>query len=378
MVVVRVLAVVAGAGAVAAVMLSAIRTVVLPRSEVVRLSRFAFIVLRRIFDVFAREQRSYEARDRVMAMYGPLGLILLPGMWAVLVVGSFSFIFWGLGVSPARTAFSESTSSFTTLGFSAPTDLPTTIASFAEAVLGLGLIALLISYLPSIYASFQRRELAVSMLEVRAGSPPTAMALLRRHHQIGWLQDTGSLYADWEIWFADIGETHTSQGTLAFFRSPLPHRSWITAAGAVLDAAALNLSVVEVPWDARAALCLRSGFLSLRHIADFFAIPYDPDPTPDSPISVAREEFDKVCGQLADAGVPLKADRDKAWRDFAGWRVNYDEALVNLAGLTMAPYAPWSSDRSIRYRVRPPVVGRVGTLARRSAGLFRRGSGPAE
>ena len=120
----------------------------------------------------------------------------------------------------------------------------------------------------------------MSMLETRAGTPPSAVALLRRHQLIGWLEDTGPLFSDWEKWFADIEETHTSQGTLVFFRSPLPERSWITAAGAVLDAAALNLAVVDVPWEPRAALCLRAGFLSLRRIADFFRIPYDPTPPP--------------------------------------------------------------------------------------------------
>jgi len=76
-------------------------------------------------------------------------------------------------------------------------------------------------------------------------------------------------------------------------------------------------------------------------------IPYDPDPAPDDPISIAREEFDDLCRRLEDAGVPLIDDRDQAWRDFAGWRVNYDVVLVQLAGLVMAPYAPWSSDRSL-------------------------------
>lgn len=370
MVAFRILAVVGGIGSVVAVVLSAIRTVVLPRSEVVRLSRYVFVALRKVFDLFAREQRSYEARDRVMAMYAPLGLILLPAAWSVLVIASFTAINWGLGIDPLRRAFSMSGSSFTTLGVTSPAGLATTAGAFAEAMIGLGLVALLISFLPSIYASFQRRELAVSMLETRAGDPPSAVALLRRHQLIGWLEDAGDLYGEWERWFADIEETHTSQATLVFFRSPLPNRSWITAAGAVLDAAALQLSVIDLKRDARAALCLRAGFLSLRHIADFFQIPYDPEPEPGRPISIERGEFEAACHELAEVGVPLKADRDQAWRDFSGWRINYDEVLVNLAGLTMAPYAPWSSDRSIRYRVHPKPLARV---ARAGRGLrFRR------
>lgn len=360
----RILAVVAGAASAIWVSLSAIRTVVLPRSESVRLSQYVFFALRKVFDVLAREQRSYEARDRIMAMYGPLGLILLPGVWAALIVVSFTAILWGLGVDPLRRAFMMSGSSFTTLGVIPPTDLPTTEVAVVEALIGLGLVALLISYLPSIYASFQRRELAVSMLETRAGNPPSAVKLLRRHHLIGWLDDGGSLYAQWEQWFADIEETHTTQPTLVFFRSPLPNRSWITAAGAVLDSAAMQLSTVDIAWEPHAALCLRAGFLSLRRIADFFGIPYDDDPGPGDPISIDREEFDTACRQLAEAGVPLKADRDQAWTDFTGWRVNYDEVLVNLAGLSMAPYAPWSSDRSIRYRMRPNPLASAARIGR--------------
>jgi hypothetical protein len=116
----------------------------------------------------------------------------------------------------------------------------------------------------------------------------------------------------------------------------------------VLDAASLIRSSVDVPADVQADLCIRAGYLALRRIADFFNIPYNPAPSyPDDPISITREEYELACSELAEAGVPLKADRERAWRDFAGWRVNYDSPLLALARLTMAPYAPWSSDRSL-------------------------------
>ncbi|MCU1454069.1 MAG: hypothetical protein JWN46_2215 [Acidimicrobiales bacterium] len=363
----RVLAVVVGGGVSAIVLLSAVRTVVLPRSEVVALTRAVFLGLRKLFDMVAREQRSYEDRDRVMALFGPFGLMALAAVWALAIVGAFTLVFWGLGVDPLRQAFVSSGSSFTTLGFAPPHSLPTAIASVAEAVLGLGLVALLISYLPSIYAAFQRREVLVSLLETRAGNPPTAVNILVRHHRIGMLDKAQDLFATWEVWFADIEESHTSQGALPFFRSPLPHRSWITAGGAVLDAAALSLSVVDIPRQPEPALCLRAGYLSLRHIADFFSVPYDGDPAPDDPITIAREEFDDACREMEEAGVPLKADRDQAWADFRGWRVNYDTVLVTLAGFFMAPYARWSSDRSSRYRVQSRRVTQVAGAVRRSA-----------
>jgi len=84
----------------------------------------------------------------------------------------------------------------------------------------------------------------------------------------------------------------------------------------------------------------------LREVAGFFGFDYDDDPAPDDPISIARDEFDELCAALEAVGVPLKADRDQAWRDFSGWRVNYDRVLLTLAAFVMAPYAPWVSDRS--------------------------------
>jgi hypothetical protein len=115
----------------------------------------------------------------------------------------------------------------------------------------------------------------------------------------------------------------------------------------VLDAASLINSTVDVPHDPQAGLCIQAGFQALRHIADFFSIPHNPDPMPGDPIHVTRAEYDTACEQLAREGIPLKADREQAWKDFAGWRVNYDTVLIALATLTMAPEAPWSSDRRL-------------------------------
>jgi hypothetical protein len=332
---------------------SAIRTFVLPRGAVVPSTRLVFFAVRRAFDVRLRFARSYEARDRVMALYAPLSLLILPMTWLVLVIAGFMAMFRALGVATWRDAFTASGSSLFTLGFVRPVDLPTTALAFAEATMGLGLIALLIAYLPSIYNAFSRRELEVAALATRAGTPPSAVDLLIRQHRIGRLDDLDDLWLAWQRWFAELEETHTSIAALVFFRSPQPDRSWVTASGAVLDSAALVNSTIDVPWAPQAGLCVRAGYIALRAIGDFFDVPYDTDPAPTDPISITRDEFDAACATLAAAGVPLKPDRDQAWRDFAGWRVNYDAVLLALAAVTVAPYAPWSSDRSKRVRFRP-------------------------
>ena len=336
-----------GAFLVAGTLLSAIQTFVLPRSANVLLTRIVFGGLFRVLSIGLRKAQTYEARDRIMALYAPVGLLMLPPAWLVLVLMGYTGMYWALGVEPIYAAFRLSGSSLLTLGFATREGVILSLLQFSQAALGMILIALLISYLPTIYSAFSRRETLVTMLEVRAGSPPSAVEMIKRYHRLHGLNSLHDVWVAWETWFSEIEESHTSLAALVFFRSPQPDHSWVTAAGAVLDAAALIRSSVDVPRDVRADLCLRAGYLALRRIADFFRVTYNPDPRPGDPISISRQEFDAACDELAAQGVPLKPDRDQAWRDFAGWRVNYDTVLLALAGITMAPYAPWSSDRSL-------------------------------
>lgn len=328
---------------------SAIRTFVLPRPARDGLLAFVFTNLRKVFNTVAGPTKPYPVRDRRLAWFAPVGLLLFPVAVITVVIAGYSLIYWSLGLDP-EAALRESGSSLLTLGFSVAPDLPTTLVAFSEAAIGLILIALLIAYLPTMYAAFSRRESAVNLLEVRAGRPPSAAELIKRYHRIHGFENLADLWQSWESWFVDVEESHTSLAALVYFRSPQPDHSWVTAAGAVLDAAALVRSTVDLPPDSRADLCIRAGYLALRHIADFFQVPYDPNPRPDSPIGVARAEYDAACADLADAGVPLRPDRDETWRAFAGWRVNYDVPLRALAGLTASPAAPWSGDRPLRRR----------------------------
>ncbi len=352
-----------GAALVVGTALSAVKTVVLPRAAVTRTSRLVFLAWRRIIDLVSRPSRPAAERDAALALYAPLALVSLPGVWVVMMIAGYACVFWSLGVAPFDEAVITSGSSLLTLGFVRAQSDWLVLVEFSAAILGLGIVSLMISYLPTIYGSFARRETLVGTLEVRAGTPPSAVVLFTRYQRIGRSTMLASeLFPDWERWFAEIEESHTSQPSLVFFRSPQPGRSWITAAGCVLDAAALYASALDVPRDAQAQLLLRTGFMSLRRIADFFGIEHPADPQPDDPISIRRHEFDAVLDELADAGLPVLADRDQAWRDFAGWRVNYDTVLLSLCALVVAPPAPWSSDRM---PARRPRV-RLRTRMRRS------------
>ncbi|MEV4510684.1 hypothetical protein AB0K00_17150 [Dactylosporangium sp. NPDC049525] len=337
----------AGAVTVLATAISAVQTLVVPRATPMLLTRWVFRGVRVPFHLRYRYAKDYVEQERAMALYGPLGLISLAVAWLLLIGSGYVLMYWALGVRPVRHAVVLSGSSMFTLGFVVPKDLPSTVLAFTQAAFGIGVIAMLISYLPSTYASFSRREAAVAGLDIRAGSPPSPAELLIRYTRIDGLDRLDEVWRTWQSWFTDIEETHTSLPAIAYFRSPDPRRSWVTAAGAVLDAASITASTLDQERSTEAQLCIRAGYITLRKIAGVFGIGFDPDPQwPGQQISVAKHEFDEVYDELAGEGVPVKTDREQAWRDFAGWRVNYDAVLLALAAFTFAPPAKWSSDRS--------------------------------
>jgi hypothetical protein len=360
----RVLVFALGAAMVAGTVGSAVRTVVLPRGVPAKMAAFVFVSMRQLFRLRLRRVSSYQDRDRVMALYAPLSLLSLALTWLSVVFLGYAVIFATLPPTSPRQALELSGSSLFTLGFVRPESLPKELLAFSEAALGLSLAALLITYLPTLYSAFSRREAMVTLLEVRAGTPPSGVQILQWHAEMEWLEQLDELWTSWEEWFVELEETHTSLPALVFFRSPQPDHSWLTATGAVLDGASLAASCLRAR-QREAEVCVRAGYLALRRIADFFGLPYEHDPKPDDPITIARDEFDEAYDRLAAAGLPLDDDRDDAWRQFAGWRVNYDAVLILLSGLVMAPYAPWSSDRSAAF-YRPRVLRRPVVKPRRA------------
>jgi hypothetical protein len=351
---VRNLVFIAGFIVVVLTLFSALSTFVLPRSARSQLNRIVFGLLRRIFESILHLVKTYERRDAIMAYYAPIAIMLLVPTWYILISLGYAAMYWALGVQDLLAVFRLSGTSLIGLGFDTSVSPLITILVFTEAMIGLILVAMLIAYLPTMYSAFSRREQVVNMLEVRAGSPPSAPEMLLRFHRNQGLEKLSDYWKVWEAWFADIEESHTTLPALVFFRSPRAENCWVTAAGAVLDAAAITLSAVEIPYEVSAALCIRAGFLAFRRIANYFDIPNPHDPHyPENSICVERGEFDSVLDQLAAAGLPLKPDREQAWKNFAGWRVNYDRSLILLCGLIMAPKAPWSGDRLPHFHLPP-------------------------
>ncbi len=329
---------------------SALRSFVLPRADhsflTTRLVRIIYSILSLRFN----SRTPFSTKDSILAMHPPYAMFILPLVWLTLIIFGYAGMYWALDTTLSlREAIILSGSSLMTLGAFFHDDMPIVLLTFSQAALSMMLIALLIGYLPTMYGAFSQRELMVTKLETYAGSPPTPVEVIRRLYFIGALDNPDymqALWAEWQDWFLQIEEQHTALALMNFYRSPKPDRHWITAAGCVLDSAAIIASCVQVERASLAGIVLRSGFISLRSIADYFHLPYNPNPHHEDPIQITRIEFEQVLDALEKYEVPINPDRDYCWDHYAGWRVNYDEVLIRLAWITNAPYAMWSSDRA--------------------------------
>ena len=329
---------------------SALRSFVLPRADHSYLTSKVVFAIYTILALRFTPKTTFATRDKLLAMHPPYVMFVLPLVWLVLIIVGYTGMYWALDTTLSlHDALILSGSSMMTLGSSFHDELLITLLTFSQAALSMMLIALLIGYLPTMYSAFTQRELMVTKLEAYAGSPPSPTEMVRRLHFVGVLHNSEALQAlwtDWQDWFLQIEEQHTTLALMNFYRSHKPDRHWVTAAGCVLDTAAIIASSVQIERAALAGIVLRSGFISLRSIADYFRFPYNPNPHHEAPIQVTRVEFEQVLDALEKHGVPINPDRDYCWDHYAGWRVNYDEVLIGLALITNAPYSMWSSDRA--------------------------------
>jgi hypothetical protein len=336
---------------------SLLRTLVVPRGIISRLSVWVGRrVVYRSFLMLANRFDTYEAKDKVLAFSAPIALLANLIVWMFLIIVGYGFMLWPIAGVTLLEALRESGSSVLTLGFASHLGLQASLIYFIAALTGLIIVALQIAYLPTIYAAFNRRETLVTMLESRAGAPAWGPEILARHQLVGLMDDLPRLYAEWERWCAEVMESQTTYTVLNFFRSPHPLRSWVLALLAILDSAALSLSLMPSATSTQARLVLRMGFTCLRSIADVMKIPYDPDPFPDDPIELTYEEYLGGVKRLEDMGLPLERAPEEAWSHFKGWRVNYESIAYGLADAIVAPPGPWSGPRSHLPGMAIPVV----------------------
>jgi hypothetical protein len=359
MIALHVLSFIFGAAMVLAILGSALKTVVLPQEGMPRLSQAVFAL---VYRVLVHRSRTRARAVRLRALYAPVALVSLPLVWMLLMVVAFSFVFWGTGSLTVQRAFEISGSSLTTLGFAEPDSTTRIWLAFIEATIGLGLVALLISYLPTIYAAYNAREKGIVRLRPISGAPPRAVDLLENLQRVGGL-DSPEFWRNQADWILDMQQTHTAFPILSYFPETRRDHSWVAAIGALLDASALVLSASETgagdnfeDIEKGPTMVLVYGMPSFVRMARAASIPL-PEPVgfteltghfsePAPPITISRAEYDAAMAELSPL-IEIPPDRqEEGWRRFAWIRSSYEPALRGLAGLTFASPAPWTSDRA--------------------------------
>ena len=347
---------------------SVFSVLVVPRGRATWLTTRVNDLVSGAFRLAVRRAKTYEAKDRLLAQVGPLTLLVMLLVWLFLFHVAFSLLLVMVGGGGVWAAVREAGSSLFTLGFASRPKASVTAVDFLAAITGLMVVALQIAYLPVLYAAFSRREVLVTTLQSRAGSPAWGPEILARHHLVGIVDNLRFFYADWETWAAEVAESHSNYPILVQFRSPHHLRSWVLALLSVLDSAALYHAFAgdEAPSETR--LCLRMGFTALRDIAEVVGLPYNPDPTPEDPLQLTHEEFMLGVRRMQDAGFPMKRTPEEAWPHFRGWRVNYESLAYDLAERIVAPPAPWSGARK---RLEGLEITPVRPIDRRPGGEVR-------
>src|SRR6266581_9189254 len=306
MLVLQIIVFLLGLGIALTTLYSDIKQTVLPGRKKVRLSRAVFRNTFRLYRLLFARVQSDEARDAIMAFYAPLSVMLLPLTWAILLMIGFTTMFWAVSELSLGTALSLSGAAITTEGFLAPKGVAQTTLYIVAGIIGLGIVGLLITFLPTVYSIYSQREEEVTRVAFRFGSPPSGVKVLEQAYRLGLAQELDEFWRTWEDGFETMAETHISNSEVIFYRSSQPGTSWITTAGAILDASALFSSTVDrqdVPW---LNLCFQAGCHTLADIATDVGIPSGSLASNGS-IHINRDEYNAACEQLSSAGVPLKA-----------------------------------------------------------------------
>ena len=343
----RILAVIFGIVLILLVAQDAFETIVLPRrvTRRIRLARLFYRTIQAGWHSLGQVLRPSMGRETLLSYMGPLSLLALIGFWAVLFVFGFGLLMWGSALplnAPDKTIsfttylyFSGTT--FFTLGLGDITPMPG-VGRFlvvCEVALGFGFLALVISYVPILYQAFSRRELRISLLDARAGSPATAVELLRRNHAGKNIEELRILLRDWEVWCADILESHLSYPILAYYRSQHDQQSWVEALTVILDTCALILTGIEgIPVEAA-----KFTFAIARHTMVDLAQVLATSPTK-GVNRLPPAEFARLQDVLAASGIRLNPGTATEQK-LAQLREAYEPFVSGMANRLLVSLPPW-------------------------------------
>jgi hypothetical protein len=340
-----VLALLAGLFLVALALWDMFESIVVPRPTPgwFRLARYIVRGSWRGLRVF-RNGRSGQVHDRLLGFFAPAATLALLAAWLLALIVGYGLIMWALRdqLSPVPadlgTAIYFAATSVLTIGFGdiVATGPPARIVIVIAAVTGLGTVALVVTFLFSLYGSYQRREVQVVALQGAAGAPPSAVALLESYARLDMVDRLPDLFARWEQWAAEVLDTHVAYPLLGFFRSSHDNLSWISALGTMLDASSLVMTTVCGVRHGEAKLFKRVGAHLVEDISNLGFVA-------GAPASLARADFEAACDRLEEAGYELEP-RDVAWPRFEAARATYADRLEMMADYWATPATSWLGD----------------------------------
>src|SRR6266498_816271 len=346
----RLLAVIPGLALILIILWDAFETIILPR-RVTRRLRLTSVFYRTIWSLcssMVRAMHNRKRREKYLGTFGPLSLLMLLAMWALGLILGYAMLLWAvdtrLNGSAAETTFGTylylSGVTFFTLGYGEVVPLlPLGRALVVtEAANGFGLLAIVIGYLPVLYQAFSRREVSISLLDARAGSPSSAAELLRRQQENGSLSELGPLLAEWERWSAELLESHISYSVLCYFRSQHDNQSWLSALTTVLDTCALIMVGVD---DAPASQA-RLTFAIARHAVVDIAQVFETAPTTKQCCldRLSRADLTRLRELLAKNRIDFQ-DGEESDRRLLTYREMYEPYVFALSERLMMPLPPW-------------------------------------
>ncbi len=344
----QILAIIAGLALLTVVLLDAFETVVLPRRvrSHFRLASWFYRNIWIVWTTLTSRIKKQTRRESLLGYFGPLSLIFLLILWAVGLICGFSLLQYGAGehVQMGRDAVTygtllyQSGETFFTLGYGdvVPTSTLARALSVCEAGMGFAFLGVVVGYLPTIYSAFSRREIEISLLDARAGSPPSAAELLARYagHPDQTVLD--EILRGWERWCAEVLESHLSYAVLSFFRSQHSNQSWLAALTTMLDATALIIAGIDGVDPHQAKLTFAIARHAVVDLAQVVNASYENSSSERLP----EEELVRLRKMLAEKGVYLAASQP-ANEKLAHLRVAYEPYAQAISSKLVLPLPAW-------------------------------------
>jgi hypothetical protein len=373
-------AVIAGALIIITVLLDAFETIVLPR----RVRRQHFRITSWFYPLtwvpvakFASRVKSAARRETILGYFGPLSMIALLGIWACGLILGFTFVQWGAGEHLSSNLplnfgalLYHSGETFFTLGYGdiTPASPFSRLLSVIEAGMGFAFLGVVIGYLPTIYGAFSRREIEISLLDARAGSPPSAAELLSRSVNSLDQGTLDRLFESWERWAAEVLESHLSYPVLSFYRSQHSNQSWLGALTVILDATSLVITGIDDMRNEQALRTFKMARHALVDLAQVVNAHYDPNVSD----RLSAADVSEIRGQLAQKGLKLR-EGVEADQKLAQLRSLYEPYAQAIARNLFIQLPPWIRHDTIRDNwrggpwdriIQAQALGRIGSAPR--------------